>query len=604
MKELFRVVKQLARLVSRGDRSKYVLLLALMIFGALLEAVMIGTIPAFVTVVSEPSRLNAVPMIGARLPVLPREVTFEVVLWASGLLVLFLVAKGAILWGVFYYQAWLVEYQGVKLSDRMFRAYMEAPYEVHLQRSSAELLRNVNLDTQQIVNGLLLPVLNVILNSCMTLFIATVLMLAAPNAAVLSLAIVGLGGALIILAAHRRMVGLGVVATDERRQSVKAIQQGLGAVVDARIAGVESHLTDVYRESLQRMARALRVRQVVNSATPYLLETIAVIGLVSVIVIFVAAGTRVDSIVPLIALLAVASVRLRQTAAAIAAGVNMINFSKAALPHIVKDVEHFDRVRQRMEARQVPGRIEGFSELRLESVGFTYAGSHAADLRNVSLNVASGESIAFVGPSGCGKSTLVNLILGLLEPGEGTIRVNGHDILTDLLGWRHQVGYIPQFIYLLDDTIRANVAFGVAAGSIDDQQVWKALATARLDVFVKTLPDGLETTVGERGVRLSGGQRQRLGIARAIFRDPKVLIMDEATSALDTQTEEEVMEAIRNVRLNRTFIMVAHRLSTIEDCDRIYLMRAGEIDSVRPRDTPQSGLKEPPHTDVPQDSIA
>ncbi len=214
----------------------------------------------------------------------------------------------------------------------------------------------------------------------------------------------------------------------------------------------------------------------------------------------------------------------------------------------------------------------------MENVTYFYPHAKMPALDAVSLHVEKGQAIAFVGSTGCGKSTLVNVILGLLEPKSGHVRVNGTDIQQDLTGWRSQLGYIPQSIFLVDDTIRANVAFGVPSEDVDEQQLQAALCSARLDEFIETLPLRDRTVVGEQGIRLSGGQRQRLGIARALYQDPEVLVMDEATSALDNTTEVEVMKAIQNMKKGRTLILIAHRLSTVEACDRLYYMRDGRIE--------------------------
>jgi ATP-binding cassette subfamily C protein len=223
------------------------------------------------------------------------------------------------------------------------------------------------------------------------------------------------------------------------------------------------------------------------------------------------------------------------------------------------------------------GHDGGFERLELNDVVYTYPNVEDPAVNGVSLELKRSESIAFVGTTGCGKSTLVNLILGLLEPQSGAIRVNGSDIFSKLPAWRHFLGYIPQTIFLLDDSIRANIAFGIPPDEVSEEQLRLSLKSACLDMFVESLSEGIDTIVGERGVRLSGGQRQRIGIARALYFDPEVLVMDEATSALDNKTEAEVMQAIQNLKKGRTLIMVAHRLSTVEDCDRLYYLQKGEL---------------------------
>lgn len=213
--------------------------------------------------------------------------------------------------------------------------------------------------------------------------------------------------------------------------------------------------------------------------------------------------------------------------------------------------------------------------LELSHINYSYPNAALPSLQDVSLTIRSGESVGFIGTSGAGKSTLVDILLGLLTPDTGTVRVDGKDIQDNLRNWQDQVGYVPQSIFLTDDTLRRNVAFGLPDEEIDDVAVQRAIKAAQLEVFLADLPDGLETMVGERGVRLSGGQRQRIGIARALYHDPAVLVLDEATSALDTATEHEVMLAVRALQRSKTVIIIAHRLSTVEHCDRLYRLERG-----------------------------
>jgi ABC-type multidrug transport system fused ATPase/permease subunit len=219
------------------------------------------------------------------------------------------------------------------------------------------------------------------------------------------------------------------------------------------------------------------------------------------------------------------------------------------------------------------------TEIRLANVNFTYPSAAAPALRDLRLRISKGEAVGFVGPSGSGKSTLVDVVLGLLTPGTGQVLVDNKDIQGNLRAWQDQIGYVPQSIYLTDDTLRRNVAFGLPDREIDEAAVSRAVRAAQLEEFVEGLPKGLDTIVGERGIRLSGGQRQRIGIARALYHDPAVLVLDEATSALDTVTERDVMQAVSALHGNKTVLIVAHRLSTVANCDRLYRLEQGRIEA-------------------------
>jgi len=327
------------------------------------------------------------------------------------------------------------------------------------------------------------------------------------------------------------------------------------------------------------MANANRKQLVIFKSLPLAIETIATFGMLFVLYLLFQTTESLGQVLPVIAMLGVATMRLKQTTTAVSTAVGQMNSTRAFIPGIVKDLEELRAIQRAVKTKSAKAEdIGGFSDLELENVSYKYPNTDCHALRNVSLTFKRGQSIAFVGSTGCGKSTLVNVLLGLLEPQEGKVLVNKQDIFSSLVSWRAHLGYIPQSIYLLDDTIRANIAFGVPGEDIDEKTLWSAIQSANLDSFITSLPDGVDTEVGENGARLSGGQQQRLGIARALYFNPDVLIMDEATSALDNNTEKEVMQAIQNLKKNRTLIMIAHRLSTVEDCDCLYFLKDGRIE--------------------------
>jgi len=358
---------------------------------------------------------------------------------------------------------------------------------------------------------------------------------------------------------------------------VQAVTQGMGALVDARLLGCESFLFARFRNSIQRMAKALRLQNTVNSMGPYIIELLCIVGLLVVLFAFMFSSDNLVTKFPLLSLFAVSTVRLKQTFGVMTGAVNSINAHRASIPHIVEDLAAVDRLLETERRKSSGEKIGAFQRLVLKDVTYAYPDTEQPAVRGIDLELKRGESIALVGTTGCGKSTLVNVILGLLKPQRGTVEVNGVEIHHNLSGWNKQIGYIPQTIFLIDDTIRSNVAFGFREEETDDGQVWKTLQLACLDEFVRTLPKGLDTEIGERGVRLSGGQRQRLGIARALYRNPAVLVMDEATSALDSKTEADVMQNLSQQHGERTFIMIAHRLSTVEGCDRRYQLKSGHV---------------------------
>ena len=581
MFDLLEDLKKLRPLLTRKDKWKFILLFGLMMFGSILEAAGIGAVPAFVTLVMRPSALAEMKWIGAWFTGMPDEITLSLLLWASIGLVTFVVTKNLFLAFVSYVQARIVASQRVRLADRMFRVYQSAPYEWTLQRSSSDFLRSIQNDTTQVLNGVIIPFLNLLMAIMMTSVIVLVLIVSTPGITFLALIFTATSLFILIQLMKKSLRKTGTISWHEAKAQVKAIQQGFGSLVDTRIIGCEEYLSKVHKESMQRLAKAQLHQQTMQKATPYTLESFAILGLLVILFLLVQRADSLASVLPLVTLLGVVMVRLKQLASQIANAVNQMNVGRAFIPAIVNDLEELETLEAKRKSRaSSTTEIDHFDGLRLENISYTYPNTNEPVVCEISLELKQGESIAFVGETGCGKSTLANIILRLLEPQSGQVMVNGVDIQRDMDGWRDQLGYIPQSVYLIDDTIQANVAFGKHPCEVDDEQLWSALKSASLAEFVKGLSEGLQTIIGEAGVRLSGGQRQRLGIARALYTNPKVLVMDEATSALDNKTEDSVMQAIQNLKQDRTIIMIAHRLSTVENCDRLYFLTEGRLEGV------------------------
>ncbi|MHB8789317.1 MAG: ABC transporter ATP-binding protein [Desulfobulbaceae bacterium] len=563
--------------IARHDKWKFVLVLGLMLVAACFEAVGLGVVPVFITLMMEPVKLAGLPVVGGWFAGMPEQTSPGIMVWGSLVLLSVYLLKNVFLVGVYYVQNIVVEDQRIKLSSRVFQAYQNAPYEWHLQRNSSEFIRNVNLDTRTIIEQILMPFMAVIMSSFMTVVVITVLVVVTPGAALLAVVTVG-GGFIAVVTGFRKILRrFGEIIKQENKLSVQAVMQGMGAMIDARIMHCEEYLINIFRNSIKRMARAQTLQKTVSASSPYIIEILCIFGLLVVLMSLVMQSGDLQSQLSMLSLFGVATIRLRQTMGVAAGSINTINVARSSIPHIVEDLSAIDKLLWGKKAKKQGKTIGDFQRLELKGVTYKYPGGDTPAVKDINLELKQGESIAFVGTTGCGKSTLVNIILGLLQPQEGCVEVNGVDIHQDMDGWYRNIGYIQQTIFLIDDTVRANVAFGLAKEEIKEERVWEVLRSASLDDFVKSLTNGLDTVVGERGVRLSGGQRQRLGIARALYRNPAVIVMDEATSALDNETEAAVMRAIRDLRKDRTFIMIAHRLSTVEECGRRYEMEAGKI---------------------------
>jgi ATP-binding cassette subfamily C protein len=583
-------LNRLRPLFDRRDKLQYAGLLGLMGIGALLEVAGIGAVPVFISTLAAPEKVRSYPFMDSLLNTLGITTPQELVIWgAIGFIIVFTI-RAAFLIFLSYVRIRLTERHRVRLARLLFTRYMQAPYEFHLGRNTAELLRNVDSETKNIITGVINPILNLILNGLMTVFISALLIAATPWIALVAIGVVGGGGMLFLRIVKDKMHRYGQEARTERKNTIQAVNQGLGGFQDARVLGVERALVGDFYRSISRYAKLERFKKFIGGLANPLLEYIAVLGIMLLVLTMVLTGVELSAMVPLLGLFGAAIVRLRSTVGMITNTLNTLQYNMASVDAVVDDLDllkHVDRKelvsREDTRKEESMVRHEGPTlrqGLQLEGVTYYYPDTETPALQDINLTIEQGQSVGLVGATGSGKTTLVNVLLGLLKPQKGKLLADGVDIYTDLRKWQNNLGYIPQSIFLLDDTIRQNVAFGLPEEEIDDEKVWEALYAAQVgDFILEELPDGLDTFVGEQGVRLSGGQRQRVGLARAIFHNPDVLVMDEATSALDNETESLVMEALDKLKENRTFIMIAHRLSTVRDCDQLFFLKQGRIEA-------------------------
>jgi len=568
------VLRKIWAVLLPQQRRSAVALLALMLTGMVLETLGVGIVIPAIGFMTQSDLTSRYPLAARIMAVFGNPSREGFVLAGVGALLLVYTIKTAFLTLLVWRQMHFVNDVQASLSRRLFAGYLAHPYTFHLQHNSANLIRNAMQETTLFAQTALMAGLQLLTEGLIMIGILVLLLVVQPFGALLVGTVLGTTVWVFLKITHRRLVTWGADRHLHDGLRIQHLQQGLGGARDVKLLGRESVFVAQYEIHNQATARASRHSQTLQQLPRLLLEFLAVLGLSLLVLTMVIRGQSLELVLPTLGLFGAAAFRLLPAANRLLQAIQNVRY---ALP--VVDVLHAEVTSLGGDAApRRAGRHDAFrSDLSLENVSFGYAGAPAPALNGISLRVSRGTTVGFIGSSGAGKTTLVDVVLGLLEPTAGRVLVDGVDIRNDPRAWQDQIGYVPQNVFLTDDTLRRNVAFGVPDADIDDALIWRALEAARLADFVKSHASGLATQVGERGVRLSGGQLQRIGIARALYHDPPVLVLDEATSALDTATEQEVMRAVDALRGEKTVLIVAHRLTTVERCDHIFRLAEGRV---------------------------
>lgn len=563
---------KIIRLLTPTQRRHALLLIGAMLISAALEAASVGLVVPVMSFMMQGDMAVRYPAIQELLRTIAGG-TLDLVSTSILFLIAMFFFKAIFLGWMAYRQASFAFGLQASLSDQLFRGYLLQPYMFHLQRNSAQLIRNAINETNQFTFGAILPGLVLMTEFLVLAGMAMMLIWFEPVGATLVIVI-----GVAIGAAFYRGTRACIRRWGEDRQMheglrIQHLQQGLGGAKEVKLLGRESYFLDHYALHNAASARTGELQTALQSMPRLLLEFLAVLVLGMVVLAATARGRTTAELIPVFGLFSVAAFRLIPSANRILAAIQSLRFSLPVLDILTRELDACGTPEVGGQMERLPFR----RHIELERVVFRYPGASFDTLDGVDLTIDRGQTVGFVGESGAGKSTLVNVILGLLEPTCGRICIDGKDLRDRLGGWQRNIGYVPQNIYLTDDSLRRNIAFGIPDEQIDEAALRRALTAARLDAFVASLPEGLDTFVGERGVRISGGQRQRIGIARALYHAPAVLVLDEATSALDNETERGVMEAVNALHGKITILIVAHRTSTVAGCDVVYRLRDGHL---------------------------
>lgn len=565
------------RLLTPAERVRWMGLVPLAVLGAALEALGAAAVFVLVKMLSAPEQAASLPVVSSIAPFLPWHDPGAVALSFTVLVAAFYVGKNILLAVVAYAQSKVATDSVAALSRRLLAGYLTVPFAFHFRRNSAELIRNALDATDTALRTAMGSAINVATEALVTAGIIGVLIALAPFATLSATAILLGMLAAVLAVTRRRFTQWGSAEHRLRLTLLQHLQQSFGALKELKVLGRERFFFDALSTHMGSLARTRHLHTTLARTPHLLIETVFVCGMLVVVALVILRGSPETDVVSLLGLYAYAGFRIIPSTNRILMNAANVRHGAAAIDSLSADVQLFDRLRAGAFPAGDAGRIAFSNRLVLDRVSYTYDGSDTPALRDVSLAIARGESIGIVGPTGGGKSTVADVILGLLQPSAGRVTVDGVDIADVLQPWRRLVGYVPQQVVLIDDSVRRNIALSVPDADIDEQQMWAAVRMAQLEEFVAALADGLDTVVGERGLRLSGGERQRVGIARALYHQPELLVFDEATSALDNRTEHALAQAIQALQGTKTLVIIAHRLTTVRGCDRLVFLSGGQV---------------------------
>ncbi len=576
-----KIYSKLKVLLDAKQKRQMVGIVILMLIGGVLESLGIAMIAPVMQVVIDPQQVQESKVLSGIYNLFHLSSTTQLAALIMISLILVFVIKNIFLYCMNVVQLRFVYTNQFATSRRMMINFMQRPYEYYLNADTTVIQRNITSDVNNLY-ALILSCLQLI--SEIIVFVCLVAILLSQDAKMTLTIAVLLVIVLLVIKYFIKpvMVKAGQENQDYYSGLYKWIYESVTGIKEIKVANKENYFINGYADCGAGYVNAVQKYSLYNSTPRLLIETIAIAGMVGYMLAVMATGTSLTALLPQLTVLAAAAARLLPSANRINNYLTSIAYFEPFLDNVSDNLQteiHDESISYNSEDYRTKTEVKKLPVhelIRMENITYKYPNTDKLILDKATMEIPVGKSVGIVGTSGAGKTTIVDVLLGLLAPEEGRILADGVDVNTNYTGWLKNIGYIPQTIFMTDSTIRKNVAFGVPDDEIDDEKVWQALREAALDQFVKELPEGLDTQIGERGIRLSGGQRQRIGIARALFEDPEVLVLDEATSALDNDTEAAIMDSINRLHGRKTLVIIAHRLQTIEKCDMIYNIGDGK----------------------------
>ncbi len=578
------ISKKISYMLDKSQKRWAVVVLVCIFIGAMVETLGVSVIVPLVQAMLSPEVIRRA-LETSVLHISMKNITnHELILLLSIGVVIIYIIKNIYLIFLSYIRSWYSCKIQKETAVKMMNSYMKRGYPYFLNTNVSKLLRGVGGDVSGLY-GVISQIFKIITEG-LTAFCICIFIMVTDYKMALAIAAIGIICIITVINLFKnRMSKYGKVYREYIGITNQSSIQAFEGIKEILVMRREQFFTNQFRNSYEVMQKANVIQSVASESPAYMIEAACVTGMIVIICIRVMESSDLNALIPQLAAFAVAAFRILPSLGRISSAVNGLIYSIPSMNACYENVFAANQYEELMDPRKVgdndENKLEFNEKVEIRNVSWKYSEDGSDILKNVSFDIIKGTSVAFIGQSGAGKTTLADVILGLLKPYEGDVTVGEKSIFTSPKSWAGIVGFVPQSVYLTDDTIRKNVAFGVEEADIDDDKVWRALEQAQLAEFVKELPAGLDNIVGDRGIKISGGQRQRIAIARALYEEPEILVLDEATSALDTETESAVMEAIDFLHGKKTLIIIAHRLTTIQNCDTVYEVKNGSINAVR-----------------------
>ncbi len=571
-----RSLRKLYEIFTPRDHKHILLLFFMSLISAFTQALGVASIFPFINTVMNPDAVYSEGLLRWMYELLGFDNVNSFLIFL-GVMVLGLIILSSITGALTtYVKARFVSSKNHTLSLRLLEIYLYKPYSYFLQKNTSELSKNVLSEVNELSNKYILSIFDIIINGLIFIILLSTLLFVDVYSTIIIFGVLLLTYGSLNLYSKRKLRKLGIERFDANRNRHKLAYEAISSIKISKVMSNEKFFLNSYSKASKKLAKTRVVSTLIGQLPNYGLDLIAFGGLVLFVLIKVINSEPAEDIIPLISLFALAGYRMKPAINTLYAAITHLHYNQEVLDKI-----HHDMIIEKYEKETINSNVNlDFNhEIKVENIDFMYEDGASRVLKRVNISIRKDSVIGFVGTTGSGKTTLVDIIMGLHRPTNGFLKVDNTIIdLTNVKTWQRKIGYVPQDIYLSDDTLAHNIAFGIEDKKIDLSKVKKAAKIAALDQFIEEeLPLKYDTVIGERGIRLSGGQRQRIGLARALYRNPDVLVLDEATSALDGATEQEVLSAIQNAAQSRTVIMIAHRLTTLRDCDQIYVLEHGDI---------------------------